>query len=91
MNKERDIARLVAQRVALNERWPDQFCNFCDNKAACLYDNLIVACPLELKDQCSCGGTFKYVVEGIMTEFGFHFTMCRMRYRCNSCGTIEDR
>ena len=50
MTREADIARLAAQRVALNERLPEGvLCRECDHWVACLYDNLKEPCPLGLK------------------------------------------
>lgn len=48
---EKDVLRLVAQRVALNERLPEGvLCRECDYWVACLYDNLKERCPLGLKE-----------------------------------------
>lgn len=50
MSREADILRLVAQRVALNERLPHPFCNACDYRQACIRGTLKDGkCPLGLK------------------------------------------
>lgn len=45
-----DVDRLVAQRVALNERLPEPHCRICGNWTACFYDNFKGTCPLGLKE-----------------------------------------
>lgn len=44
------IERLVAQRLALNERLPHVFCWFCRRKLECLDGGPQGPCPLELKE-----------------------------------------
>jgi len=49
VTKQADIDRLVAQRVALNERLPEPHCRICENWTACFYGNYKGTCPLGLK------------------------------------------